>query len=161
MHLHSDGLRLTIEEDEESAIIGIAVDSDRPMPIRQGVELALGFIHRSLQQLLGKSWRSQAVCFTHAPPARKDAHRRFFGTNVEFGHDCNAIVCLAADITLDAIPIHWRRAPTRRCETMLANVSKPCCLPVCAQRIEWRSIWESTVAPCIATWRGTVRPFRS
>jgi AraC-like DNA-binding protein len=99
MHLHSDGLRLTIEDgDEGSAIIGLAVDSDRPVPIRQGVELALGFIDRSLQQLLGRSWRPQAVWFTHSPPARKDAHRRFFGTNVEFGQDCNAIVCLAADI---------------------------------------------------------------
>jgi AraC-like DNA-binding protein len=62
------------------------------------VELALGFIHRSLQQLLGRSWRPQAVWFTHSAPARKDAHRRFFGTNVEFGQDSNAIVCLAGDI---------------------------------------------------------------
>jgi Arabinose-binding domain of AraC transcription regulator, N-term len=98
MYLHSDGIRLTIDEDEESAIIGIAVNSDRPVPMRQGVELALGFIHRSLQQLLGRSWRPQAVWFTHSPPAHKDAHRRFFGTNVEFGQDCNAIVCSAADI---------------------------------------------------------------
>ena len=98
MHLHSDGLRLTIDEDQGLAIISLAVDSDRPVPIRQGVELALAFIHKSFQQLLGRSWRPQAVCFTHAAPARKDAHRRFFGTNVEFGQDCNAIVCLAADI---------------------------------------------------------------
>jgi AraC-like DNA-binding protein len=99
MHLHSDGLKLTIDEDDEGlAIIALAVNSDRPVPVRQGVELALGFIHRSLQQLLGKSWRPQTVCFIHSPPVRKDAHRRFFGTNVEFGQDCNAIVCVAADI---------------------------------------------------------------
>jgi AraC-like DNA-binding protein len=99
MHLHSDGLRLTLDEhDEGVAIIALAVNSGRPVPIRQGVELALGFIHRSLQQLLGKSWRPEAVCFTHSPPARKDAHRRFFGTSVEFGQDCNGIVCRAADI---------------------------------------------------------------
>jgi AraC-like DNA-binding protein len=99
MHLHSDGLKLTIEaEDESLAIIALAIDSGRPVPVRQGVELALGFIHKTLQQLLGRSWRPQTVCFMHSPPARKDAHRRFFGTNVEFGRDCNAIVCLAADI---------------------------------------------------------------
>ena len=99
MHLHSDGLKLTIDEDDEGvAIITLTVDSGRPVPVRQGVELALGFIHRSLQQLLGRSWRPQTVCFIHSPPARKDVHRRFFGTNVEFGRDCNAIVCLAADI---------------------------------------------------------------
>jgi AraC-like DNA-binding protein len=98
MHLHSDGLRLTIGEDEGLVTIGLAVDSGRPVPIRQGVELGLGFIHRSLQQLLGRGWRPQAICFTHAAPPRTDAHRRFFGTKVEFGQDYNGIVCLAADI---------------------------------------------------------------
>jgi AraC-like DNA-binding protein len=99
IHLHSDGLRLTIEEEDEGlVVIALAVDSGRPVPVRQGSELALGFIHKTLQQLLGKSWRPQTVCFVHSPPTRKDAHRRFFGTNVEFSHDCNAIVCRAADI---------------------------------------------------------------
>jgi AraC-like DNA-binding protein len=98
MHLHSDGLRLTIEEDDGLVTVGLAVESGRPVPIRQGVELALGFIHRSLHQLLGRSWRPQSISFTHAAPARRDAHRRFFGTNVEFGQDCNAIVCFAPDL---------------------------------------------------------------
>jgi AraC-like DNA-binding protein len=98
MHLHSDGLRLTINEDAGLATIGLLVDSGRLVPIRQGIELGLGFIHRSLQQLLGNSWRPQAICFTHAAPARPDAHRRFFGTRVEFAQDHNGIVCLARDI---------------------------------------------------------------
>ena len=98
MHLHSDGLRLTMTEDAGSVTIGLAVDSGRPLPIRQGVELGLGFIHRSLSQLLGRRWRPQAICFTHAAPARTDAHRRFFGTNVQFGQDYNGIVCFAHDI---------------------------------------------------------------
>src|SRR5208282_5111425 len=98
MHLHSDGLRLTIREDGDLVTIGLAVDPGRLVPIRQGVELGLGFIHKSLQQLLGRSWRPQTICFTHAAPARKDAHRRFFGTTVEFGQEFNGIVCLARDI---------------------------------------------------------------
>jgi len=98
VHLYSDGLRLTIDEAEELATIALAVESGRPVPIRQGVELALGFIHRSLQQLLGQSWRPQTIWFTHTAPARTDAHRRFFGTSVEFGQECNGIVCLARDI---------------------------------------------------------------
>ena len=56
MHLHSDGLRLTIREDGDLVTIGLAVDPGRLVPIRQGVELGLGFIHKSLQQLLGRSW---------------------------------------------------------------------------------------------------------
>jgi AraC-like DNA-binding protein len=98
MHLHSDGLRLTIDEAEGLATIGLAIDLGRPAPIRQGIELALGFIHRSLQQLLGRSWRPQTICFTHAAPVRTDAHCRFFGTKVEFGQDYSAIICLAQDL---------------------------------------------------------------
>jgi AraC-like DNA-binding protein len=103
MHLHSDGLRLTMTEDAGLVTIGLVVDSGRPLPIRQGVELGLGFIHRSLNQLLGSRWRPQAICFTHAAPGRTDAHRRFFGTNVEFGQEANAIICLARDIDI-AVP---------------------------------------------------------
>jgi AraC-like DNA-binding protein len=98
MYLHSDGLRLTIDEAAGVATIGLAIDLGRPAPIRQGVELGLGFIHRSLQQLLGRSWRPQTIFFTHAAPVRTDAHRRFFGTKVEFGQDLNGIVCLARDL---------------------------------------------------------------
>ena len=98
MHLHSDGLRLTIAEHAGLVTIGLVVDSGRPVPIRQGVELGLGFIHKSLNQLLGSRWRPQAICFTHPAPTRTDAHRRFFGTDVKFGHEFNAIVCLARDI---------------------------------------------------------------
>ena len=98
MHLHSDGLRLTIAEHAGLVTIGLVVDSGRPVPIRQGVELGLGFIHKSLNQLLGSRWRPQAICFTHPAPTRTDAHRRFFGTDVKFGREFNAIVCLARDI---------------------------------------------------------------
>src|SRR5215472_12063398 len=98
MHLHSDGLRLTIEENEGFVTIGLAIDLGRPGPIRQGVEVGLGFIHRSFKQLFGKGWQPREICFTHAAPARTDAHRRFFGTKVEFGQDYNGIVCLARDI---------------------------------------------------------------
>jgi AraC-like DNA-binding protein len=136
MHLHSDWLRLTIDEhDEGAAIIALAVDSESPVPIRQGVGLALGFIHISLQQLLGRSWRPQAVWFTRRPPARKDAHRRFFGTNVEFGQDCNAIVCLAGDVdapvpTSDpAMADHARRyldLLTPRANTTMRDNAREC-----------------------------------
>jgi hypothetical protein len=77
IHLHSDGLRLTIDEAEGFVTIGLAVERGRPVPIRQAIELGLGVIHRSLEQLLGTSWRPQTICFTHAGPVRTDAHRQF------------------------------------------------------------------------------------
>jgi len=78
--------------------ISLVIDTGPPVPIRQGVDLALGFIHRTLHQLVGESWRPQAICFTHEAPAGTDAHRRFFQTDVEFGQDHNGIVCFARDI---------------------------------------------------------------
>jgi AraC-like DNA-binding protein len=98
LHLHSDGVRLRIVDDDGLATVSLAVDAGRPQRIRQGVELAVGFIHQSLHQLFGRRWRPQAVCFAHAPPARDDAHRRFFGAEVAFNQDFNGIVCVAGDI---------------------------------------------------------------
>jgi len=98
MHLHSDGLRLTIAEDERLAIISLVVEAGRAVPIRQGVELGIGFIHRSLDQLMGGRWRPQRIVFTHAPPQRVDAYRRFFGAPVEFRQNFNGIICFLADI---------------------------------------------------------------
>ena len=99
MYLHSEALRLTLEEDGELATLKLAVDVGRPLPARQGIELGLGFLHHSLQQLLGKSWKPQAIYFTHTRPNRTDAYRRFFGTTtIEFNNEFNGIVCYARDI---------------------------------------------------------------
>ena len=98
MYLHSEALLLSLDERRGMAILKLAINVGRPVPIRQSVELGLGFLHRSLQQLLDKSWRPQAIYFTHARPARTDAHRRFFGTTVEFNQDFNGIICYARDI---------------------------------------------------------------
>jgi AraC-like DNA-binding protein len=93
LYLHSDGLRLTIEESEDFATVGLVLDAGSPIPLRQGTELAVAFIHRSLQQLLGRGWRADAICFSYAAPARTDPYRRFFGTEVRFSQDHNGIVC--------------------------------------------------------------------
>jgi AraC-like DNA-binding protein len=97
MYLHSEALLLSLEEGE-LAILKLAVDVGRPVPARQGIELGLGFLHHSLQQLLGKSWKPHAIYFTHARPNRTDAYRRFFGTTVEFNQEFNGILCSARDI---------------------------------------------------------------
>ena len=98
MHLHSEALRMRLQESGGLAVLSVAVELDRPAPIRQGVELSLGFLHRSLQRLLGANWRPQAIRFAHAPPQRKAAHAAFFGTTIEFNQDYNGIVCLSRDL---------------------------------------------------------------
>ena len=98
MFLHSEALQLRMEEQDGLAILDFAIDVGRPVPVRQAIELGLGFLHRSLQQLFRENWKPQAVCFTHAPPARRDTHRRFFGTDIEYNQEFNGIVSLARDL---------------------------------------------------------------
>ena len=93
MFLHSESLLLGMQEQHGEAIISLAIDLDRPVPIRQGIELGIGFLHRSFQQLFRERWKPQTICFTHAAPPRTDAHRRFFATDVRFNQDFNGIVC--------------------------------------------------------------------
>jgi hypothetical protein len=86
-----------MRERDGEVILSLAIDVDRPVPIRQGVELGVGFLHRSFQQLFRERWKPHLVCFTHALPAKKDAYRKFFGTDVLFSQDFNGIVCAASD----------------------------------------------------------------
>jgi AraC-like DNA-binding protein len=79
-------------------VLGLAIEVDRPVPIRQSIELGIGFLHRSFQQLFREHWKPEAVCFTHAAPAKRDVYRKFFGTEVRFSQDFNGIICASADL---------------------------------------------------------------
>ena len=87
-----------MREQNGDVVLSFAIDFDRPVPIRQSIELGVGFLHRSFQQLFRERWKPQAVCFTHALPSKKDVYRKFFGTDVLFSQDFNGIVCSARDI---------------------------------------------------------------
>jgi AraC-like DNA-binding protein len=97
IRLHNEALYLRLEEHDGEATISAEIHVDRPVPVRQGVELAVGVLHRVLRSLLGAQWRPQ-VCFTHDAPHKSDTHRRLFGVRVAFGRDFNGIVCQARDL---------------------------------------------------------------
>jgi AraC-like DNA-binding protein len=101
MFLHGESLLLNVKEQDGEVTLSLAFDVSRPVPIRQGVELGIGFLHRSLQHLFRERWKPQKVCFTHAGPAKKDAYRKFFGTDVLFNQDFNGIVCRSRDLDAD------------------------------------------------------------
>ena len=132
MFLHSEALRLNMQEQDGQATISLAIELDRPVPAHQGIELGIGFLHRSFQHLFRQRWKPQAICFTRATPARKDAYVKFFGTDVRFNQDFNGIVCASRDIdaavpTADAKLAHYVHQyldtlATRRDETMSASV---------------------------------------
>jgi AraC-like DNA-binding protein len=96
MRLHNEALYLRLEEPGGEAIISVELRVERPVPVRQGIELAVGVLYRVLHSLLGTGWKP-LVCFAHDAPRRRDTHRRIFG-NVDFGRDFNGIVCAARDL---------------------------------------------------------------
>jgi AraC-like DNA-binding protein len=98
MFLHSESLLLNMREQNSEVTLSLTFDLDRPVPIRQGVELGIGALHRSLQHLFRERWKPQSVCFTHAAPSKKDVYRRFFGTDVLFNQDFNGIVSASREL---------------------------------------------------------------
>ena len=97
MRLHNEALYLRLEEQDGEATVSAEIRVERPVPVRQGVELTVGVMYRVLRSLLGPQWRP-LVCFTHDPPRRGDTHRRLFGGHVRFGRDFNGIVCSLRDL---------------------------------------------------------------
>lgn len=132
MFLHSESLLLNVKERDGQVTLSLGFDVDRPIPIRQGVELGIGFLHRSLQQLFRERWKPQTVCFTHAGPAKKESYRKFFGADVLFNEDFNGIVCRSRDLDADVPAADARMAryvqqyldtiAARRNTTMTAKV---------------------------------------
>jgi len=130
--LHGETLQLNMTEQDGEVKLTLAFEVDRPVPIRQGVELGIGFLHRSLQKLFREHWRPHVVCFTHAGPTKKDAYRKFFSTEVVFNQDFNGIVCRSRDLDANVPAADAKMAAyvqqyldtiaARRNTTMTANV---------------------------------------
>jgi AraC-like DNA-binding protein len=122
IRLHNEALYFRLEEQDGAATISAEIRVERPVPVRQGVELTIGVMYRVLRSLLGPQWRPM-VCFTHDPPRQGDTHRRLFGGRVRFGRDFNGIVCSTRDLDR-AIPASdpaLARYARQHLETLLAR----------------------------------------
>jgi AraC-like DNA-binding protein len=97
IRLHNEALYLRLEEHFGQANISVEIRIERPVSVRQGVELAVGVLYRVLRSLRGTQWRP-LVCFAHDAPRRSDTHHRLFGGRVRFNHDFNGIVCSTSDL---------------------------------------------------------------
>jgi AraC-like DNA-binding protein len=103
MFLHSEALRVRIVEQDDLVLVDFIIDAGRPVPMRQAVELSLGFLHRSFQRLFRERWKPEALCFAYSPPSRTDVHRRFFDTEIRFDQDFNGMVCASRELEV-AVP---------------------------------------------------------
>ena len=96
--LHSDGIRLDVEEQDDLVLISPTVLIRRSVPMRQATELSVGVAFRVLQIFLGAAWKPQFTCFSHGPPSDGDIHRRILGQRVKYGREFNGIVCRADNL---------------------------------------------------------------
>jgi len=98
MHLHNEAIRVVIEEANDVAVIGEQVLARVQGSMRQGTELAVGVLYRTVREFLGPEWSPLAVCFMHQAPRDLAPYRRAFGASVQFNSVVNGITCRCRDL---------------------------------------------------------------
>ncbi|WP_244196177.1 AraC family transcriptional regulator [Paraburkholderia susongensis] len=98
IRLINASLLTSIEDYGDAVLIRENILVDDKNSVRQSIEMAVGVLYRSIEELLGPSWRPRSVCFEHRPPDSATCHKAFFGSAVEFNSHFNGIVCRARDL---------------------------------------------------------------
>ena len=98
LQLHSEMLSIRVADAGDLVILRVDIVPTERMPLRQGVELFVGYLFRIMQELLGPSWKPRRVLFMHSPPASLSGHVAVFGRVVDLGAEFNGIACGAEDL---------------------------------------------------------------
>jgi AraC-like DNA-binding protein len=98
IHIHHEAMRLRNEQQDGVLTIALILRGGHPRAKRQSTEMALGSVHRIIASLFGGDWRPLEVHFVHSPPRDRKYHRHFFGCDVTFDSDFDAILCAASDM---------------------------------------------------------------
>lgn len=86
--------------EEADGLLRISEDmlAEPGAPLQQSMQLAVGVMHRILQELLGERWQPLWVGLKQVGVRQPERFERFFGARVVFGADFNGIVCRASDL---------------------------------------------------------------
>lgn len=98
LYVHADSVRLKIEFSDDLVMLLPQLSSRPQRATRQSMEMTIGAIHRIIRSLLDENWQPREVHFVHAPPRSLRFHRQFFGCDVRFNSDFDAILCSAEDM---------------------------------------------------------------
>lgn len=98
IQLQNEAMRLEIDRRDDLVTIAMFLRGGPQRATRQSREMALGRIHRLIVSLMPAGWRPQEVHLAHAPTLRRTYHRKFFGCDVTFDSEFDAIVCHARDM---------------------------------------------------------------
>jgi AraC-like DNA-binding protein len=94
--LLNEALAINVDDSGHFAIVREELLTEHTPLARQSHELAVDTIFHLCRVVLGPSWQSYRINFTHAPPPDRGTHRRLFGPKVEFEAEFNGMVCTAA-----------------------------------------------------------------
>lgn len=98
IHIHHEGMRIDLERDHDTLMITVTLRGGIPRPPRQSAEMSIGSLHRIIGSLFGDDWRPLDVFLMHGPPRNRRYYRTFFGCNVTFNAEVNAILLDARDL---------------------------------------------------------------
>lgn len=98
IYVHNEAISVQVTTQEPTVTVSVQFIVDGATMGRQSIELAVGVLFRSLQAIMGRDWEPWSVCFTHAPPAKFDIHRRIFGPKVVFLQDFDGVMIRSADL---------------------------------------------------------------
>jgi AraC-like DNA-binding protein len=126
IHIHHEGMRLELERDDDTLMITITLRGGLPRPPRQSAEMSVGSLHRIIGSLFGDGWQPLEVFLMHGPPRNRRYYRTFFGCNVTFNAEFNAILLDARDLDRpipNAHPLiaHYLRQRVEAIETRSSN----------------------------------------
>jgi AraC-like DNA-binding protein len=98
IHIHNEAMRLSIKRRDDMVILLPALRGEGRRPPRQSTEWALGLVFRIIGSLFGGDWRPLEIHFAHSAPANRSYYRHFFGCDVIFDSDFDAILCAASNM---------------------------------------------------------------
>ncbi|MBL8378148.1 MAG: AraC family transcriptional regulator [Burkholderiales bacterium] len=114
MRLLNTSLLTRIEDAGDVVIIREEFLLGEPGTLRQSLELAIGVMHRILQELLGQRWQARQVAFIHRAPLDPSTHYEVFGRRVAFNAEFNGIVCARGDL----------ERPLERADPAMARIAR-------------------------------------
>lgn len=107
----NDIIDLQLEDDGETALLCCRLTPGFEQ--RQAIELTVGVFYRALTEVTAGRWRPETVHFVHSAPQDLSAHRRVFGSRIEFDSAFNGMSCPSAALDIanpSADPVMARNA---------------------------------------------------
>ncbi|MEQ4499388.1 AraC family transcriptional regulator [Nocardioides kribbensis] len=115
LFVHAPAMRISLEPDPDGVrgVEALRYDVTPPGvdPPRQGTDLSLGSLHRSIRSLAGGGYGLRTVDLPGRPVAPRAAYEDFFGARVRFGRPA---ALLRLPSSLGALPLAGRDESVRR-----------------------------------------------